>query len=143
VRRVVAGRHEGSYFLVEDREADEVLLFQNKIRQGGGGGGGVVELGDFRFAGIPHRIRPIHHQVAGKASLLFVALDIVSVRFAVDLPVQMPQVVTGHVLPVFRELHADPMVGGAMAAREEPLYHQTGSQFQAGYFVQDPRIQIL
>ena len=65
------------------------------------------------------------------------------VAFAEHLPVDVTDVVSRDVLPVFGELHAKPVVGTLMETSDIPFDDQPCPEVQAVDLIQGARFQVL
>ena len=115
-----ARRQQADNSIVEREQPDRIALPVHQICQRGGKIQAVLELAESRRP-VTHRGAHIERNAAFEVGLFFVFLDVKAVASCVDFPVDRGQVVTGHVLPVLGELHAEPLERAAMQAGEEPL----------------------
>src|SRR5690606_29221381 len=116
----------------------------DQVRERGGGGLGVLEFGHRggywralrRLAssapGLPtaycrlptlvrHALRHVEHEVADQVGLFLEPLEVDTVALAVRAPVDVTQVVAGHVLTVLGELVREPLVRRTVQAADEAL----------------------
>jgi hypothetical protein len=114
--------------LVEAGKPYSVLLPDHQVREGGCKRRPVFQLGDVVPGGIAHREAGIKHDRGAEIGLLFVLLDVVPVCLSVNFPIDEPDRISWHVLPVFRELDAEPVVRAPVESGDEPLDHEPGTQ---------------
>ena len=109
--RRLAGRLEvASHRFVERRQADGVLLLERHVCQRRRDELGVLELRHVLARGVGHRLARIQQQVQEKVRLLLVLLEVELVGLGPDLPVDVADVVAGHVLAVLGELDREAVV---------------------------------
>ena len=101
----------------------------------------VFELAHRRRAAIRHRRADVEQQVAFEVGLFLELLDVVTIAARVDLPVECGEVVAGQVLPVFRELDAEPLVGTSVQTRDEALDHRPRLQLHRPQPRDDRRVE--
>ena len=128
VARPRARRQPGRDLLVELDEPRRVALPVHQVGERRREHAAVFELAHRRAAAIRHRGAHVEQQVAFEVGFLLELLDVVAIGARVDFPVERGQVVARQVLPVFRELDAEPFVGTAVQPREEPFHHRTRLQ---------------
>ena len=117
-----------------NRQTDRVTLTMQEIAEPGGGGRGHLELahagGAVDFRAIGHRLARVEHDHGRDVRLFLVPLDVVAVHAAEDLPVEMAQVVTRHVLTVLDKLDAEPVPRAAVLPRQEAIDDALGDQLE-------------
>ena len=85
-----------------------------------------------RVAGaVAHRLAGVDEQPRDEVRLLLVLLEVVALGAAVDLPVDVLDVVAGGVLAVLGELDGEPVPRAAVPAGEVALDDLPGLQLQA------------
>jgi len=89
-------------------------------------------------AAVLHALADVQHEIADQVRLVLVLLQVVLVGAAEDLPIQVPQIVTGRILSVFGELDREAVIGTAMQPRHISLDDVPGAQLQAFQFSQRP-----
>jgi len=114
--------------VVEGHQANRVALSAHQIGQGGGEIGGVLQLRHL-CGRVAHRGADIEQEMALQVRLFFELLDVVSIAAREDLPIDGREIVARQVLPIFRELDAEPFVGTPMQPDEEALDNRPGAQF--------------
>ncbi len=78
----------------------------------------------------PHGPAAVHQQMAAQVCLVLKTLDEMTVTPCQHLPVEIPQVIAGAVLPVFRKLYGKAVIGTAMQPTPKTLNHRPGTQLQ-------------
>ncbi len=143
VHRLAPGGEGLPHLVVEEHEGGGVLLVDDEVGDGGGHGGGVVGLGEGVLRGrlVAHGGGDVEADRRDEVGLLLVLLHVEAVGLAVDLPVEVAEVVPGGVLPVLRELDGEAAVGAPVAPGHEPLDDQTGPEVEPSYAVEDLRVQ--
>jgi len=102
---LAGGPEKIHYAIIHRTQPGGILLFDNYISQGGGYQPGIFPLGERRSLGaIPHGLTAVEQQIAGEIGLGFILFQIVTIRFGVDFPVDITQVIAGRVLPMLGEL---------------------------------------
>ena len=91
-RAVVAARRVIAHRRVEKPKRHGVALMEDQVSQARGHHLAVLQLRQLAGA-VLHRLAAIEQDVGDVVRLLLVLLDVVTVRAAHDLPVQMPRVV--------------------------------------------------
>ena len=81
--------------------------------------------------------------MAVEVGLGVVLLDVELVVAGIELPVQVPEVITRQILPVRGKLDREPDVGTSMQPVQEPLHHGAGDQLQIVDLRQHGRVQVL
>ena len=129
--------------LVEQHEADRVLLAREQHRQGNDQGRGVVELAERGpRAPVIHRRAGIDDERHTDVALLLVLLDVVAVGAREDAPVEPPKVVAGRVLAVGGKLDVEAVERAAMLPADGPLGQPARPQGEVGDLGDDVRIGI-
>ena len=124
LRRLGLGGHEGPHRGVVGDEADGVLLSDEQVGDRGGEMTGVVKLGESvrrGLAAVGHRARDVEDDRRAQVGLVDVLLDVEALTARDQLPVEVAQVVAGHVLAVLGELDARALAGAAVLARNEAV----------------------
>ncbi len=104
--------------IANDGDTHPLVAGEADEAQGGGQARGVAEL-----AGLPeaHRRRAVEEEVQAQILLVHEELEIEAVEAAVDVPVDVTEVVPGAIGPVVGELDAHPLAGTlALAAGATP-----------------------
>ena len=117
-------------------QPDGVRLLHDQVAEGGGQGAGGVVLGDDGAVRPLHRahlhaLAGVHHHPRDEVRFLLVLLQVVAFGAAVDLPVDVPDVVAGGVLAVLGELDGEPVPRASVPPGEVALDHLPGVEFQA------------
>lgn len=120
-------RQFGTNLLVKNGKPHRVLLSQGEVGQTSGDGCPIIELVQ-RSSTVLHTLRSIDEEGAPEIGILFVLLDVETVLASVNLPVDVPEVVTRRVLPVLYELDRLTEVRTAMHTRKEALHDVSGSK---------------
>ena len=115
--------------LVERNAADGVVLLEHQVGQAGGERAGVFVLVQ-RPAAVPHAVRDVDQQRAAQVRVFFELLDVQAVLPRPDLPVDVPQIVAGHVFAMLQELDRLAEVRTAVHPRKESFDDVPGPQFQ-------------
>ncbi len=123
--------------LIEEGQSDRILLVNHHVGKRGSKGGGIVQFGDLPRRCECHRPAGVQHQVRLQVCLFLVLLDVEAVGSPVDLPVNVTDLITRHVRPVFRKLHAEAVIGAAMESRNEAFHDQPRPQLHVGQFGDD------
>ena len=130
--------------LVEQDQADRVLLAGQEHRQRDDQRGGVVELRqDGAGAPVVHRCAGIDDERDPDVALFLVLLDVMAVGAGEDAPVEPAEVVAGGVLAVRGELDVEAVERAAVLAADRPLDQPPRAQGQVGDPGDDVRIGIL
>jgi hypothetical protein len=82
---------------------------------------GVLELRDVGARGVGHRLARVQEQVGEEVGLLLVLLEIELVGLGPDLPVDVADVVSRHVLAVLGELDGEAVVRAGVLAGDVAL----------------------
>ena len=109
---------------VERHEAHAVRLLEHQIRKTGGELRGVFEFAHASIGcarAVVHRAAAIEDDGGAEVRLLLVFADVVAVAACEDAPVNVPDFVAGHVLPVLLEFDAEALVRRPVQARGEAL----------------------
>ncbi len=112
-------RQIGQELFCKDRQTDRILLLDHHVRKRRGKIGGVLDLPNVPRRCVLHRATRIHHDVRFEIRLLFVLLDVVAIGLTVNLPVNVFDLITGHVLPMLSELDAEAVIGTLVQACDE------------------------
>ncbi len=132
VRRIAAGADQRPDLLVERDHAHAVLLLKHQVGQRAGDALGIFELGHRRLGtAVTHALAGVDEQVTDEVRLLFVLLQVELIGLAVNLPVDVAQIVALRVLAMFGKLDRKAVVRAAMHARDVAFHDQPGSQLQA------------
>ena len=122
---------QGATSRIEQRQPDAVLMMDGDVRQRRRQTAGVAVLAvRLLVRRVGHGARRVHQQMDAKARLLFILAEIQPFVFSVNLPVQMLGIVSGHVLPIVRELDGDAFQLASMRTRHRPLHRETGAEGQ-------------
>ena len=132
----------GADLLVEDRQANGVLLTKAHVGQAGRDRGSVIKFVEWTAA-VGHAGRRVDQQSAPQVGVFFVLLDVESVLATPDFPVDVAQVVARDVLPVLNELDGLAEVGTAVHAREESFDHVSSPELHRGDAPDCFRMQIV
>ena len=128
--------------LIEQCEPDGILLPESQGGEASGEGCGIVEFVQWATT-VVHAFGTIDQQCAPQIGVFFVLLDIESVLTAPNLPVDVPKIVSWHVLTVLNELDGLPKVWTAMHPREKALNDVAGPEFHRRYASDCFRMQIV
>ena len=79
--------------------------------------------------------------IPAKVGFLLELLDIEPIGLAIHFPVDVTDIIPGHVLAVFGEFHRKPMIRAFVQANNEALHHQPGLEFHTGQFADRSRIE--
>src|SRR5262245_32145877 len=140
VERVVSGRHRSPHkgFSVEFAEHREYAP------------GDDLRYLDWKVYGKSDRLYVKQYEEetnlvatgGDEVGLLLVLLHVEAVGLAVDLPVEVAEVVARRVLAVLRELHGEPLVRAPVPPRDDTLDDQPCAEVQPRDAVEDPRVQV-
>ena len=75
--------------------------------------------------------------------LLLVLLQVLSLRLGEHLPVEVPERIPRHVLPVLRELHAETVIGTAVETGDEAFDDKSGAQLHVRKLSYNARLKIF
>ena len=89
-----------------------------------------LQLRDVLARGVGHRLAGVEQQVEQEVGLLLVLLEVELVGLGPDLPVDVADVVAGHVLAVLGELDGEAVVGAGVHARDVALDEQPGLEVE-------------
>ena len=149
VRRRAGRPDEAAHGVIIDDQAAGVLLMQRQVRQGGGGHGGVVVLADERHpiaaadaGAVAHGLAGVHQHPEGQVGFFLVLLEVEAAGAAVDLPVEVLEVVAGDVLAVLGELDGEAVIWALVHAGEIALDDEAGLQLQAAHLGEGERIEV-
>src|ERR1700736_2035612 len=90
----------------------------------------------------PHRFAGIHDADQVKVGLLLVLLEVNLVGLAKHLPIDVTDVVAGHILPMLRELDRDPLVGRTMHAGHQAFYDEPGTEVEGADSGKGVRVEV-
>src|SRR5271157_4275509 len=129
--RWLAGRTQvAADGVVEETQADRVLLLNDHVGQCRDDELSVLELGDVLARGVRHRFAGVQKQVEEQVRLLLVLLEVKLVGLGPDLPVHVADVVARHIFAVLGELDGEAVVGAGMHARDVALDHEPGLEIE-------------
>ena len=134
VPRTDARRQPAENAVVERHQACRVALAGHQVRERGGQARSVLAL-RHRARAVAHRRADVEQQVRAEVRLLLVLLHVIPVGPRVHLPVDRGEIVARQVLPVLRELHAEPLQRAAVQPRQEALDDGARLELEAA----DPR----
>ena len=106
------------------------MLLENQIRQRRRDELRVLQLGDVAPRGIGHRLAGIQEQIREQVGLLLVLLQVKLVGLGPDFPVDVADVVAGHVLAMLGELDGEAVVRAGMHPGDVALDHHARLQVQ-------------
>src|SRR5678815_5253978 len=112
---VICPRHVFAHGGIKQANRNGVALKQDEVSEARSRSPGVVELRSV-LRGILHRLARIHQDVSDEIRLLLVLLHIITVASAQDFPVEMTDIVAGHVFTMLREFHSEAAERRAMSA---------------------------
>ena len=127
--------------MVERRQADRVLLADHQVGQRGREVGPVVRLAQ-AAGGVVHRCGGVEEDRRAEVRLFLVQLHVELLGLGVGLPVEVLQVVAGHVLPVLRELDRGAVEGRPVEAGDEPLHHAARDERQVRHLLELLRVEV-
>ena len=134
--------NEIANLVIEEGQADRVLLAKKQVGQGGGHHHAVIKLAD-PAGGVVHGLRGVQQDVGVEVGLLLVLLDVETIGAAEDLPVNVTDIISGDIFPVLGKLDAEAVIRTSMQTRDETLHDQPGLDLQPGYAVEDLGIEVL
>jgi hypothetical protein len=159
--RALAARspHHGSDFIGVDGQSDAIALLERDVGDRGGHGGGVVELapvgstvetglvslaaGAFEGArAVAHRSGCINQDDKIEVRLLLMLLQLELVGSSEDLPIEVAEVITGHVGTMLGKLDGQALVRRAMGAGGEPFDDHLRPQLETGETCQGLGVEI-
>ena len=126
-RRQIAGDA-----FVEQHQAHGVTLVNHQIAQRRSKIAGVIELADFAGVGDSHRRRLIDEYITFEIGFFFKLFHVKAVGFAVDFPIDVANLVAGHILPVFGKFDAEAVIRAAVQAGDEAFDDQARAQIHVG-----------
>ena len=112
----VARGNEVAHLVVVDGEAERVLLLAGDVAERGGDAAGVLILRRQAGGAVRHGAGAVEDHMHAQAGLLLILPDVVALRAAEDLPVEVAQIVALHVFAPVGKLHARALERAAMAA---------------------------
>ena len=104
-------------------------MHRQEIGKRGGERPGIIGFG-VREGPEVHRFTGVQQQQTPQVGLVLEAFDIVPVGPGKQLPVEMSQVISLRVLPIFGEFDRKSVVRTAIESRHETLDDMTSSQFE-------------
>src|SRR5271166_383385 len=116
--------------VVEETQADRVLLLDDHVGQRRNDELSVLELGYVLARGVRHRFAGVQKQVQEQVRVLLVLLEVKLVRLGPDLPIHVADVVPRHILAVLGELDGEAVVGAGMHSRDVALDHKPGLEIE-------------
>ena len=126
-RRQIAGDA-----LVEQHQPNRVTLMDHQIAQRRGEIVGVIELTDFAGVNNSHRRRLVDEYITFEIGFFFKLLHVKTVGFAVNFPINVADLVAGHVLPMLGKFDAEAVIRAAMQAGDEAFDDQARTQIHIG-----------
>lgn len=143
--RFGGGPQVGLDRFVKGDETDGVLLADEQVGQSRGEVASVFEFGEVRlspersglFPGVAHRSRGVDEQGDPHVRLFDVLLDIIAITFAVDPPVEIPEIIPSDILPMFREFHGESFVRTGVASVDGSFFCATREEFEPTDHVDD------
>jgi len=127
---------------IEHIQADGVALLDHHVRQRGGEQLGIFQLVRAAFA-ILHGARTIKEQMPDEVGFLLVLLDGVAFGTPVGFPIDVPDVIPGHILTVLHELDGEATIGRLVIADAQPLDDGAGLKSQRFGAAQHIGLQVL
>ena len=115
----------------------------HQVAQRRGQADGVLEFGQLLPVGVGHRLTQVHDQVAGQVRFRFELLQVILVGLGEDVPIEVLQVVPGHVLAVLAEFDREALKGAGVQAREEALDDELRAQVEPSHLADDLGPEIL
>src|SRR5262249_12196831 len=126
---LAGGSQELPHFRVKGCQADAVGLLHDEVAEGRGRGAGQIVLRD--LAGpVAHRFAGLDQKPADEVGFELVLLEVEAFGAAVDLPVDVADVIAGDVFAMLSELDREPVVLALVPAGDEPLDRLPGAQLQ-------------
>ena len=123
--QVGGGRARGDVvadLVVEAHQAHRVLLSDHQVAEAGGEVAGVLELRQaILVARVGHRAAHVEQDMSLEVRLLLILLDVEAIGAAEHLPVNILDVIAGHVLAVLGELDAEALERASVQSRDKPL----------------------
>ncbi len=128
VPRLAADRQLRAASAVKNRQAGAVALMNNRISEDG-----RKQLGIFQLVGravaVEHRAAGVEQNMADEVRFLLVLLDGVAFRPAVAFPVDVANIVAGHIFAVLDEFDGEAAEGAFVIADAQSL--DDGASLQA------------
>ncbi len=131
MRRIAPRRNVWRRLLGDAREPDSVALLYDQIGQGGDHAARAVELADPAGAGESHRGAAIDNEIRPQVCVRLEFLHVEAVRARIHAPVEQSNIVAGHILPIFGELHTRPAMRALVMARHRAGHWQTRRELGA------------
>ena len=131
MRRIAARPHERTQFAVKRGQANAVLLLQDQIRQRSRNALRVLQLTQRRLGSpIAHALAGVQDEIADKIGLLLVLLQVILVGFSEDLPINLAQIIAGHVFAVLCELDRESVIRAFVDSRHVAFDNRLSAQLR-------------
>lgn len=127
---------------VESGQPDGILLIYHEVSQRRGHATTIFKFSDATVR-ILHRRTHIHQQVAAEIRFRLKFLYVVTIRPAVDVPVDIFEIVAWAVLSMFAEFRGEALVGTVMKTRYESFDDEFGLQVQSADLLDDVRPEVF
>ena len=134
-----ARRNVGADFRIEGQQADAVALVIGEVSQARRQNPGVIDFLDVARS-VVHRTADIQQDENAGIRFAFVQLDVKPVGTAINIPIDSPNLIARHVLPVRRKIDAESQIRRSMKTLDKTFDHRARDQFQVLNLHQNLRI---
>ena len=120
---IVAAREVFLDLFIKDSKCHGISLMKNEI-----GKAGRHHLAVLQFADLPravfHALAAIKQEVRDKIGLLLILLDVIALRLGLNLPIEVPYIITWSIFPMLGKLYGEAPVWGFVLPRHVTLHNE-------------------